>query len=112
MYHRIPLTPDMVDCIVFRTKNPAPMLARLDELRDYNYLFNITMNPYGHEMEANVPRLQNRVENYKRLADKVGSLRMIRRYDPVMLTPEYDMDFHRRAFVYLLPRMRNFFVFA
>ena len=31
-YHRVALTPDVVDCIVFRTKNPAPMVGRLDEL--------------------------------------------------------------------------------
>ncbi len=101
VYHRVPLTPDVVDCIVFRSKNPAPMLDRLDELQDYNYLFNNTMNPYGREMETNLPRLQDRVDTYKRLADKIGPLRMIWRYDPVMLTPKYDMDFHRRAFEYL-----------
>jgi DNA repair photolyase len=100
-YYRVPLTPDLVDCVVFRTKNPAPMLSRLDELGDYNYLFNITMNPYGREMEANLPRLVERVETYKKLAEKVGSLRMIWRYDPVMLSQKYDLDFHRRAFEYL-----------
>jgi hypothetical protein len=100
-YYRVPLTPDMVDCIVFRTKNPAPMIAMLDELRDYNYLFNITMNPYGREMEANLPRLVERVETYRRLSEKIGSLRMIWRYDPVMLSSKYDLDFHRRAFEYL-----------
>jgi hypothetical protein len=100
-YYRVPLAPDLVDCIVFRTKNPVPMLSRLDELGDYNYLFNITMNPYGREMETNLPRLQDRVETYKRLAESVGSLRMIWRYDPVMISPKYDLDFHRRAFEYL-----------
>ncbi len=100
-FHRVPLTPDLVDCIVFRTKNPAPMLSRLDELRDYNYLFNITMNPYGREMETNLPRLVERVETYKWLAEKIGPLRMIWRYDPVMISPKYNLDFHRRAFEYL-----------
>lgn len=105
--YRVPLTPDVVDCIVFRTKNPTPMIARLDELRDHNFLFNITMNPYEREMEANVPRLQDRVETYKRLSAMVGPLRMIWRYDPVMLTPKYDMDFHRRAFEYLCRELRG-----
>lgn len=100
-YYRVPLTPEGIDCIVFRTKNPAPMLARLDELRDYRYLFNITMNPYGREMEAHLPRLVERVETYKRLAKQIGPERMIWRYDPVMLSPKYDLDFHRRAFDYL-----------
>ncbi|MCC8089619.1 MAG: DUF1848 domain-containing protein [Rikenellaceae bacterium] len=101
IYYRVPLTPDVVDCIVFRTKNPTPILSRLNELQDYKYLFNITMNPYEREMEANVPSLQDRVENYKKLSDIIGSQRMIWRYDPVMLSLKYDMDFHRRAFEYL-----------
>ena len=29
---KIDLSPDVVDCIVFWTKNPEPMITRLDEL--------------------------------------------------------------------------------
>jgi hypothetical protein len=100
-YRRVSLAPEVVDCIVFRTKNPAPMIARLDELRDYNYLFNITMNPYGREMESALPRLVERVGIYKRLASMIGPRRMVWRYDPVMISAIYDLDFHRRAFEYL-----------
>ena len=107
IYHRVPLTPDVVDCIVFRTKNPAPMLIRLDELRDHNYLFNITMNPYGREMETNLPGLHDRVQVYKKLANKIGPLRMIWRYDPIFLSPKYDMYFHRRAFEYLCRELQG-----
>ena len=35
----IKITPDVVDCIVFWTKNPLPMIKRLDEIKDYNYYF-------------------------------------------------------------------------
>ena len=34
---RISLSPDVVDGIVFWTKNPIPMLSRLRELEDYPY---------------------------------------------------------------------------
>lgn len=44
---RVGLTPDTVDCIVFWTKNPAPMLDGLERLRDYRYYFQFTLNPYG-----------------------------------------------------------------
>ena len=44
---RISLKPDVVDGIVFWTKNPAPMLKRLDELSGYPYYFQFTLNPYG-----------------------------------------------------------------
>ncbi len=35
----INLSPDVVDCIVFWTKNSKPMLDRLDELSDYHFYF-------------------------------------------------------------------------
>lgn len=109
VYHRVPLTPDVVDCIVFRTKNPAPIFPYLDELQNYHYMFNITMNPYGREMEANLSQLQDRLRWYKKLAHKIGPLRMVWRYDPVMITPKYDMDFHCSAFGYLCQELGRFF---
>lgn len=83
------------------------MLSQLDALQDYDYLFNITMNPYGREIEKNVPRIQERVEIYKRLSAMVGPLRMIWRYDPIFLSPKYDIDFHRRAFEYLCRELQG-----
>lgn len=41
---RISLGRDVVDCIVFWTKNPAPMLPRLGELSGYNYYFQYTQS--------------------------------------------------------------------
>ena len=34
---KIILSPEVVDCIVFWTKNPEPMFSRLDELDAYQY---------------------------------------------------------------------------
>ena len=48
---RIDLSPDIVDCIVFWTKNPANMMAHLERLRDYLYYFQFTLTPYGKETE-------------------------------------------------------------
>ena len=38
---RVPLTPDVVDCIVFWTKDPAPLMPYLDELGapGFSYVF-------------------------------------------------------------------------
>lgn len=78
---RIALNPDVVDCIVFWTKNPAPMLRELDRLGAYNYYFQYTLNPYGPEAENCLPPLQARIETFKRLSEKIGKERMIWRYD-------------------------------
>ena len=52
---RIPLSPDLVDCIVFWTKNPENMMPRLGELRDYDFLFQFTLTGYGKDVEPGVP---------------------------------------------------------
>ena len=44
---RYQLNPDVVDCINFCTKNPEPMLERLDEIRQYRQLWFVTITPYG-----------------------------------------------------------------
>ena len=52
---KIDLSPEVVDCIVFWTKNPAPMLAGLEELKAYPYYFQFTLTGYGTDIERNVP---------------------------------------------------------
>ena len=50
---RIALSPETVDCIVFWTKDPAPLLPKLDELDalGYRYVFLFTLNNYGAMIE-------------------------------------------------------------
>lgn len=45
----------MVDGIVFWTKNPTPMIKRLNELENYTYYFQFTLTPYGEDIEPNLP---------------------------------------------------------
>lgn len=96
---RIPLSPDVVDGIVFWTKNPAPMLARLNELRDYPFYFQCTATAYGTDLEVHVPDKDRTVLPAMRcLAEMIGPERVIWRYDPVLLSPKYTVDFHRQRF--------------
>ena len=69
---RISLDPAVVDCIVFWTKNPAPMLPRLRELERYKYYFQFTLNPYGADVENRLPDLSRRIETFKRLSDAIA----------------------------------------
>ena len=105
---RVQATPDVVDCIAFRTKNLIPMFDKIERMADYSYFFQVTMNPYGREMERNVPRLEERVETFKRMTRLIGPERMTWRYDPVIITPKYDFDFHARAFGYLARELDGF----
>jgi len=91
---RINISPDVTDCIVFWTKNPIPMMDRLDELDKYTYYFQYTINAYSADTEPFVPPLEKRIAAFRRLSEKIGSERVIWRYDPIILTKKYDIDFH------------------
>lgn len=95
---RISLDPAVVDCIVFWTKNPEPMLARLNELAAYQYYFQVTLTGYGHDVEANLPdKHEVLLPAFKQLANKVGSERVIWRYDPILFNERYTPEYHLRA---------------
>lgn len=96
---RIKLTPDVVDGIVFWTKNPIPMLDRLDALKDYMYYFQLTITPYGKDIEPNVPTKPGEIiAAFKRLSDAIGPDRVVWRYDPIFISERYSLDYHIHAF--------------
>ena len=96
---KITLSPQVVDCIVFWTKNPEPMLQRLDELRDYSYYFQFTITPYGRDMEPYVPHKKERmIPIFQRLSQHIGKERVIWRYDPILFHDVYTEEYHRKAF--------------
>lgn len=107
MISRVSLGPQAVDCIVFWTKNPAPMIPRLDELQDYKYYFQFTLNPYGEDIENNLPSVAARIETFKRLSDKIGKEKVIWRYDPILTNEKYSVDFHREAFSCLAEALKD-----
>lgn len=95
---KINLDPRVIDCIVFWTKNPNPMIDKLDELKDYKYYFQFTLNPYGEDVENHLPSLQKRIEIFKKLSDKIGKEKVVWRYDPLLTNRKYDTSFHKETF--------------
>ena len=96
---RIALNPDVIDCIVFWTKNPAPMLPYLDEYRRYTYYFQFTLTGYGKDIEPGLPdKRRILIPAFCELADRIGRDRVIWRYDPIFLSDHYTLDYHVKAF--------------
>lgn len=91
---RVSLVPEDVDCIVFWTKDPSPMLERLNELKGYPYYFQFTLTAYDNDAEPNVPAKEDCLRAFLALSDKIGSERVIWRYDPIFLSPKYTIDCH------------------
>lgn len=96
---RIHISPGTVDCIVFWTKNPTPMLDRLDELRDYAYYFQFTLTGYGKDMESGLPDKEEvLIPAFRELSSRIGKERVIWRYDPILFSGKYSVERHLRTF--------------
>jgi len=106
---KIALTPDVVDGIVFWTKNPLPIINRLDELKDYIYYFQFTLNAYGKDVEPNVPPKNNVIiPAFQKLSRKIGKDRVIWRYDPIFFNEVYTPEYHLKYFKMLVDRLKGY----
>lgn len=103
---RISLSKDVVDGIVFWTKNPTPMLEKLLLLQDYMYYFQFTLNAYEQDVEAGVPSKHKYIiPAFQRLSDMIGPERVIWRYDPILLNEKYTFDYHVKYFEQLAKKL-------
>jgi hypothetical protein len=91
--YRIDLSPDVVDGIVFWTKNIGPLLKSLPEVleRGYPFVVQHTINGYPRELESRVVDYDRAVDHMRKLRKQFGSQVAVWRYDPIIrsspLTP-------------------------
>lgn len=104
---KVLLSPDITDCIVFWTKNPAPMFNELDQITDlgYHYYFQYTLTPYGETWEHNLPSIEKRIESFYMLAEKLGKHRIVWRYDPIILNDTFSVQYHIEKFSFLCEKI-------
>ena len=91
---------DSVDCFVFWTKNPGPMMDRLSALDEmgYPYYFQFTLTAYGTDLEPGVADKDEMIKIFRRLSRRIGPERVVWRYDPVLLGGDYTIQYHREWF--------------
>lgn len=80
---------------VFWSKNPKPMMKYLDmfDQKGFNYYFQFTLNDYDREnLEPNVPNVENRIETFIKLSERIGKGKVIWRFDPLILTDKIDVE--------------------
>jgi DNA repair photolyase len=106
---KVNLSSEAVDGIVFWTKNPEPMMDRLNELNAYTYYFQFTLTSYGKDIEPNVPIKSSEViPTFQRLSDKIGPEKVIWRYDPILLSNKYTLDYHMEFFHEIARRLKGY----
>ena len=95
---RYSLSPEVVDLLLFCTKNPGPMLLHMDELKEYGQYWFVTITPYGKDIEPNVPDKRKVMEDFKRLSDIIGVDAIGWRYDPILVDQVQSVDWHISEF--------------
>jgi len=106
---KINLSPNVIDGIVFWTKNPLPMMPRLSELAPYNYYFQFTLNAYGKDVEPHIPS-KNKViiPAFQKLSSIIGKERIVWRYDPIFFNKKYTLEYHCKYFKRLAEKLGNY----
>ena len=103
---RYELDPRTVDCVVFCSKNYAPILPRLHEITTrFNTNYQYTITAYGKDIEPGVPSIDESVRTLLELERQGGARRICWRYDPVLLTRNYTVERHLEIFGHLASQL-------
>lgn len=94
-----------VEGIVFWTKNPSPILEKIEFLKDFKYYCLYTLNAYPSNIEANLPSVEDRIESFKKLSTFCP---VIWRYDPILLTERIDVNWHIKNFENLCQKLQGY----
>jgi hypothetical protein len=107
---RISLKPEDVDALVFWTRNPRPLLPYLKEFdsQGFRYYFQFTILNYPREIDPKLPPVESIIESFQLLSQRLGSARMVWRYDPVVITRRMSPSFHQDNFHFLAETLRGY----
>lgn len=96
-----------VDMIMFCSKNPLPMINKLDILK-VPVLFHVTITPYSKDVEPNIPDKRLIIDGVKKLSLVLSIDNVVVRYDPIFLSDKYNVDYHIRAFDKLCKNLNGY----
>ena len=101
--YRLPLR--MLTALSFGQKTRHRCWIGYTFCKDYNYYFQFTLTPYDKDIEPNLPPKTEIIDTFLKLSDKIGTKRVIWRYDPILLSPSINIDYHIQHFADLAKRL-------
>ncbi len=107
---RVTLSSDIVDCIVFWTKDAQNILDTLPLLDQmgYRYYFQFTITPYDQQLEPYLRTKPEILDTFTELSRRIGRHRVVWRYDPIICTDQLTADWHKRQFAQMCGRLAPF----
>ena len=102
------LDPTIVDVIGFCTKNPRPMFKYLDILKPFGQFWYITITGFDTDLEPNVPKIDEVIEDFKFLSNKIGKNSIAIRYTPIIINEKYTKERHIKTFEYIISKLSGY----
>ncbi len=96
-----------VDLILFCTKNPWPIIDYLPNIK-IPYVFHVTLTPYKKDIEENVPEKTKILKGIKRISNLIGPDAVYVRYDPILISDKYTIEYHKKAFSKLMQELNGY----
>ena len=96
-----------VDLILFCTKNPIPIIDKLDDIK-IPYIFHVTITPYKNDIEPNLPSKSDIIEAVKKISTTIGIENVYVRYDPIFISEKYNIEYHIKAFTKLCSLLKGY----
>lgn len=106
----VDLRPQAVTAIVFWTRNAFPLLKKISKLdeKGYKYYFQFTLNNYPRIYEPYNPSFDKSIKCFKEIANKLGTGKIIWRYDPILFTKDLTIEFHKNNFTKIFNELGDF----
>lgn len=94
-----------IEGIVFWSKNPKPMLNKLEKLEGLTFYFLYTLNAYPEWIEGGLPTLEERINTFKELSKHCP---VIWRYDPILIADDIDVNWHLEKYNFLCESLKGY----
>ena len=102
------LDPKVVDVIGFCTKNPRPMFPYLDEIKNFGQFWYVSITGFEKDLEPNVPPINQVIEDFRFLSNKVGKRAIGWRYTPIIVTEKYTKEYHIKMFEHIASELEGY----
>ena len=111
VYSRNPLFPKQItkyDCMMFCSKNYTPILKYMKEINSkYRIICHYTITAYGKDVEPKVPSIDESIETLIKLSNIIGKEKVIWRYDPLLITENYNIEHLIKTFEYIANKIHK-----
>ena len=97
-FYKIPLNKNIVDIIVFWSKNPNIDFLKEVKYLGYEFYINFTITPYEKNIEKNIPDKNLLIKNFQKISKLFGKEKIVWRYDPIILNDDFDINYHINNF--------------